>query len=288
MGRNTGPQIVDLFAGPGGWDEGLRELGAATDVLGIEWDADACATAEAAGHRRLHADVTEVNPSDYAGIDGLIASPPCQDWSAAGRRSNGGTRDLVYEPMRWVKALHPRWVALEQVRDVLDIWGHQAMVLSGMGYSVAYGVVNAADYGLPQHRHRALLLAVRDGVAHLPQPTHGRQQSLFGHERWRTMRDALGWDGYLDRRNIGAPIITTDRPAPTVTGVGVGAGQWLYRDRASEKWRAVTIEEGAALQGFPEGYPFCGSTKKSRGQQVGNAVPPPLAAAVLRDLIKTT
>ncbi len=57
--------ILDLFAGPGGWDEGLRLLGV-TDVLGIELDRDACAVAEAAGHRRIQVDVTAANPATFA------------------------------------------------------------------------------------------------------------------------------------------------------------------------------------------------------------------------------
>ena len=81
--------IVDLFAGPGGWDEGLAMLGR-RDVLGIEWDEVACLTAEAAGHRRLAADVAALDPADFAliaeSIEGVIASPPCQAWSLAGKQ----------------------------------------------------------------------------------------------------------------------------------------------------------------------------------------------------------
>jgi DNA (cytosine-5)-methyltransferase 1 len=55
------PTYLDLFAGPGGWDEGIRDLGICP--LGIEWDAAACATARAAGHRRLQADVAALDPA---------------------------------------------------------------------------------------------------------------------------------------------------------------------------------------------------------------------------------
>jgi DNA (cytosine-5)-methyltransferase 1 len=275
--------IVDLFAGPGGWDEGLALLDH-RDVVGLEWDDDACTTAAAAGHVRVQADVAAIDPRLYVGAEGLIASPPCQDWSSAGRRSDGGTRDLTGEVPRWVRGVRPRWVVCEQVRDVLPTWQSFARELEQSGYRAWTGLVDAANFGVPQRRFRALLIAVL-GVqpAHLA-ATHVQHTSLFGDPQWVTMADALGWDGYLDRRNNGAPIIHTDRPAPTVTGAGVGTGQWLYRPRAGN-WRAVTVEEGATLQTFPPGYPWHG-TKKSRGQQVGNAVPPLLAKSILAQFVQ--
>lgn len=73
---------VDLFAGARGWCEGVRDLG--LDPLGIEWNADACATSEAAGHRVLQADVSELDPLDFAPCDMVIGSPPCPTFSSAG------------------------------------------------------------------------------------------------------------------------------------------------------------------------------------------------------------
>lgn len=95
---------VDLFGGPGGWDEAAQALGLAP--LGVEWDPDACATAEAAGHHRIGetvtvrggkgtrakrqrvgADVALLDPYAVMGasLDGEIASPPCQGFSMAGK-----------------------------------------------------------------------------------------------------------------------------------------------------------------------------------------------------------
>lgn len=52
-----------MFAGPGGWDVALRDLG--LEALGIEWDDAACATREAAGLRTVQADVSQLDPLDY-------------------------------------------------------------------------------------------------------------------------------------------------------------------------------------------------------------------------------
>lgn len=77
--------IVDLFAGPDGWGEGARALGIA-DIVGIEKDADACATNRAAGGLVVQADVETYPLERFHGrTTGLIASPPCPDFSSAGK-----------------------------------------------------------------------------------------------------------------------------------------------------------------------------------------------------------
>lgn len=276
--------IVDLFAAAGGWDQGLADLGR-SDVLGLELDGDACATAEAAGHAREQVDLTTVDPSGYVGAEGLIASPPCQDYSTAGN-GKAGSGDLTHLVLPWVRELRPEWVACEQVRGVLPIWQHVAYELEQDGYRTTCGLVDAADYGVPQHRVRAILLASRDDQPRLPTTTHG--PGLWGAP-YVTMADVLGWDGTLDRRQnsrgpqgttVPVALVRTDRPAPTVTGVGIGGSQWVYTPTGGSP-RAVTVAEGARLQGFPDGYPWQGS-RKSQGTQIGNAVPPPLAAMLLR------
>jgi DNA (cytosine-5)-methyltransferase 1 len=156
--RRQSGRILDLFAGAGGWEEGLRMLG--LSALGIETDPHACATAEAAGHERLQADVAELDPLQFEPVWGLVGSPPCQAYSAAGkglgradkplliacahelaagndsrRAWREGCRDprslLTVEPLRYALALRPRWVALEQVPAVLELWAVFAGLLAG-------------------------------------------------------------------------------------------------------------------------------------------------------------
>lgn len=304
---------VDLFAGPGGWDLAARDLG--LNVVGIELDANACATRAAAGLPTIRADVAALPPDRFAGVVGLIASPPCPDFSKGGRRAglNGETGALVWQVRRWATALRPRWVACEQVPEVLPIWRLLAAELGEAGYSTWAGVLDAAAYGVPQHRERAILVASLDRSATPPPPTHGPDAgpSLFGEVApYVVMADALGWPpggpaaGWV--LNTGrawkkggtrddAQSITLDRPAPTVATI---ATQWAWRrpartitgtvggvggavDAAGQTHINLTIEEATILQGFPPGYPWAGRTAKERWQQVGNAIPPPLAARIL-------
>ncbi|MEU3599321.1 DNA cytosine methyltransferase [Streptomyces sp. NPDC006798] len=241
--------VLDLFAGPGGWTVPMHRWGI-RDV-GLEWDEWACRTRAAAGQLTIRTDVALYPVWPFAGrTGGLIASPPCQAWSMAGKRLGlvdqplvhqavadlaqgrdtrerllGACRDkrslLAAEPMRYLHALNaagePEWVAMEEVPHVLPLWRQYAEVLRGWGYSAWTGILNAADYGVPQTRRRAILLASRVRTATPPPPTHAataEPESLFGpgRDRWVSMAEALGWGA-------------TDRPVPTVcAGGGPGGG----------------------------------------------------------------
>lgn len=227
--------ILDLFAGPGGWDEGARDAGI-EGPIGIEIDRDACATRAAAGHLTVRADVMALPYSHIAPqVHGLIASPPCQTFSLAGNcdglldtreiiehshRCVTGWSDydliafadtrsaLVLEALRAALQLVPTWIAFEQVPAVLPIWETFSHVLRANGWFTWCGLLNSADYGVPQTRVRALLLANRQRQPMPPPPTHARHPmpTLFGPEleNWVSMAAALGW-GFDDR---GSPTIT--------------------------------------------------------------------------------
>lgn len=247
------PRVVDLFAGPGGWDTGAAALG--VRPLGIEWDDAAVQTGQAAGHLRYQGDIAALDPMRFHGASGLIASPPCQGFSMAGKGKGRAdsillldrlarvrtradleqamaslhddmTDDrslLVLEPLRWALALTPAWLAWEQVPAVLPIWEACAAILRRVGYTVATGNLQAEQYGVPQTRKRAILVArapwltARLGPVSLPAPTHSRYHPRSpermdpGVLPWVSMAEALSWG-------------LSDRPAPTVTGGGTDTG----------------------------------------------------------------
>lgn len=253
---------INLFSGADGWGEGAKPLG--LSPVGLELDSAACATAKAAGHHTIRTDVTTFCAKHlWGGVRGVIASPPCTDFSAAGRREglDGPTGRLVYEVARVVSECQPEWIACEQVKEVLPIWRQFCDEFATMGYSTWCGVLDAADYGVPQNRLRAILIASRTHKVQPPPATHAKDPhpDFFGRQldRWVSMADGLGWGmterpaftitakdsggielapgGSGQRRSLKREDGSTqtreiDRPAPTVTGANA---QWVWERPAT-------------------------------------------------------
>lgn len=311
--------VLDHFAGTG-WGVACRALG--LREAGVEIMPEAVASREAAGFETIYNDVWAglQNPSLVPEHRIYIASPPCQTFSTAGHGSGREALDqvvglveeeaykdaptlrkrgeqlgddrtaLVLAPLAHIWAHRPEFVALEQVPTVLPVWGAYATVLTDLGYSVWTGILNSEDYGVPQTRKRAYLIARRDGkTARAPKTSTYRP----------TMFDALGWG-------------LTTRPSPTLTshlGVtrsptgtqrvyldAIERGEFVFKPVPPKASRVakngigsmyapntvnVTSEEGAVLMSYPRDFPFQGS-KTMIDLQIGNAVPPAVSKAVLR------
>ena len=311
------PVIVDLFAGPGGIDAAARGMGLPT--VGLEWDANAVATRVAASLPTVHGDVRDYSPRDFPDASDLAAGPPCQTFTIAGDGSGRAELDrvieavgrmwagqpvapqmfadertaLVLEPLRWILADFEHGynsVVLEQVPQALPVWEAYARVLKGQGYSVATGVLNAEEYGVPQTRRRAVLVARLVGPATLPTPTHRRYvKGVPQHEGdptllpWVSMGDVLPHRGEFsvvsnygtggDPKNRGRR--TSREPAFTVTGK-ISRNRIVGPD--GRELERFTHAEAGRLQGFPADWAWSGCDIP---QQIGNACPPPLAAALL-------
>ena len=279
---------LDLFAGTG-WGVACQRLG--ITEFGVELMPEAAATRAANGMNTIYADVWDglEGRQDVPLYDLLIASPPCQTFSVAGKgsgrralddvigainlglyqdvpdlRTFGDLHDprtaLVLTPLAHIYRDRPSMVVLEQVPSVLPVWEAYAEVMRGWGYSVATGVLNAEQYGVPQTRRRAILVARREGLAFLPTPTHSRYYPRDPKRldpnvpRWVSMADALNWvepPTFL-RSNYGTGGDASRRgtrqanePAPTITSK-VNRNKWNGEDN-------VTVDEAAALQSYPTG-----------------------------------
>jgi len=218
-------RALDLFACSGGFSLGFGRSG--FNVLGVEIDAKA-----AEAHRLnvgpcLTMDVRDFDGKRHAPLPVLIGSPPCTDWSRAGKQlgEDGETGGLWREQLRIAVESEARIVLMENVR------GFPAPVIAHAfeqaGYHCVWQILDAADYGVPQHRDRVFLVAFRvmadRATWKWPAPTHAPRGNMFGLPSYRTVREALGLvgecaTGRKDGANgwQGMRLIDVDQPGFTV------------------------------------------------------------------------
>lgn len=196
------PAVIDLFAGVGGLSLGFEQAGFRV-VLANEYD-DEIAAAYQKNHRKTKlvvGDITALNLEDtfgaFAGkIDVIIGGPPCQGFSQKGQRKTiHDERNFLFKYyVKVVDLVRPKYFVMENVPNLLTAengYFQKEIVdlFNGMGYSLNAGILNAADYGVPQNRRRAVIIGKRDGEAPaLPTKTEQRV----------TIWDAIGDLAYLE------------------------------------------------------------------------------------------
>lgn len=328
-GRQSQASIValDLFAGTG-WGVASQRLGIIKE-LGVEIMPEAIATRAANGMHTIYHDVWdglfltyERHRALFGSYGILIASPPCQTFSMAGNGKGRAALDevieaiqlhaykdpqalkdfgekhdprtaLVLTPLAYIWRDRPRLVALEQVPTVLPVWEAYAEVMREWGYEVKVEILNAEQYGVPQTRKRAILVARRGGPVHFPKPTHSRYYSRTpekldpGVKKWVSMAEALGWtpdeaDGstYTGNNKLAHQSVRSlDLPAPTVTA-GHDSGNRGFIDGDGQFFKA-DVEQVAALQSYPStlrsNYGTGGDPSK-RGERTADQPSPTLSA----------
>jgi DNA (cytosine-5)-methyltransferase 1 len=176
--------------------------------------------------------------ADGRPIAGLLGCPPCQGWSAAGQRDAADRRNgLLKDFFRLVNSVYPVFFVMENVPSVADRAELAAAISTLRGrYRVWQGVLNAAAYGLPQSRQRALVIGYRHdtGVTpSCPPPTHAGRRKIWDY---RTETFVEPSPDTLDALLGAAPRLGAPRAAQyTMRG--------FYREKVGSLTRFVTVGE---------------------------------------------
>lgn len=294
------------------------------------------------------ADVREVDFKVFRGIDLVAGGPPCQPFSMGGKAAGmNDSRNMFPEAIRAVAEAQPRAFIFENVRGLMRpaftnyveyirlqlqfpefpisknaSWDQNLSRLmrhkerGGNGskeltYRVHVKQANAADFGVPQHRHRVFFVGFRSDLQtnwSFPSQTHADPDSVdFKNsferlESWATLQDALRglpdpmskaaskWHNHVFQPgakiypgHTGSPL---DRPAKALKAGdhGVPGGENMIRFEDGSV-RYLTVRESARVQTFPDDYVFLGSWTEAM-RQLGNAVPMRLAEIVGRSVAK--
>ena len=323
--RKTGDQkrFIDVFSGAGGMTQGFVDAGY-SPVLAVESDPDAAETYERNfGCHIWRGDARKLRSDQIPDADVVIAGPPCQGFTQLGSIFGGGRNRAQNRLWREIFGVVPRSGAhtfvVENVPQFLRTAEFRELTRLGerRGFNVVAGVLNTADYGVPQRRKRALVIGSLLGVPELPPPTVSEPRTVFeaigdlpdtppgdnlhtarlrvtstSLERYRAIPP--GGNRFDLARN--APHLlppcwrrkttgTTDvfgrlwwdRPFVTIRTEFYKPEKGRYLHPCAP--RAITHREAARLQGFNDDFEWCGSLT-SIARQIGNAVPPPLAASL--------
>jgi len=187
--------LIDLFAGCGGMTRGFVDSGYFEPIFAVEMDRDAAATYAANfGGDHVHAGRIE-EVQNFPRADVIIGGPPCQGFSPLNRDGVGPERRALWrEYLRALDEADATAFVMENVPELLASHEYRDFrrAAEARGYDVRGEVLNAADFGVPQRRRRAIVIGSRLGAAPWPQQTHSSPDlPQLGTVPWRTFRDAV-------------------------------------------------------------------------------------------------
>lgn len=335
-------KLGEMFCGPGGIAIGASRSSIVSGgesfriehEWAIDYDEDTCTTFQNnicpdAPEKVICADVRKLDFSTLRQIDCFAFGFPCNDYSIVGERRgiNGEFGPLYTYGIQALRLFQPEWFFAENVGGLTSADAGKTFVkilddlrAAGKGYRITTHLYHFEDYGVPQTRHRIIIVGIRADLGlefRVPAPTHlGRhitarealenppipndapnheltKQSDIVVERLKHIRPGENaWNANLPahlRLNVkGARLsqiykrLEPDKPSYTITGSG-GGGTHVYHWK---EHRALTNRERARLQTFPDNFVFYGS-KESVRRQIGMAVPPLGAQAIIQAVLKT-
>lgn len=168
-------KILELFAGIGACSKALERIGIDVEIVdAVEIDKYAMASFNAIHGTNFEVQDIKEWDKDLKDIDLITHGSPCQDFSIAGKQAGGdlgsGTRSsLMYETIRIVGKIRPKYVLWENVKNILSKkhkHNFEAYIetMKVLGYNSYYKVLNAKDYGIPQNRERVYTISIRKDI----------------------------------------------------------------------------------------------------------------------------
>lgn len=319
-------KIISLFCGGGGLDLGFRRAGFEI-IWANDFDKSVMET-----YRRNHGDgndggaidvrnLVKIPSNEIPDADGIIGSPPCQSWSAAG--NNLGLDDkrgqIFLEYLRVINDKRPKFFVIENVEGILRKTHSKTLAnillllgKCGSGYNIKYKLLDAADYGVPQNRLRVFFVGIRldlpveyffpdelDQKITLKDAIWDLRDLAEPHDSGSEINDHMylnsGWSSQFMSRNR---VRRWDEQAFTIPASGrhvtlhpqapvmkrVSPDLFKFVEGSEELYRRFTLRECARIQTFPDSFQLVVNNVNQGYKVIGNAVPVNLAYCVAKSV----
>lgn len=299
---------IEICAGAGGQALGLEQAGFEASAL-IEIDSHACNTLRLNRPQWnvYQSDIRNFSAQHYNGIELLAGGVPCPPFSVAGKQLGAADeRDLFPDAIRLIDEARPIAVMLENVRGFLDstFSGYREVLkkqLQALGYISDIQLLHASDYNVSQLRPRVVIIAIRSAYSEhfrwpkaspiQPPPVGSLLADLMAAnhwqhvEQWQRQASSIAPTIVGGSKKHGGPDLGPTRAKKAWAQLGVdGHG---IAEAAPETYfngmPRLTTRMVARIQGFPDSWSFAGR-KTAIYRQIGNAFPPPVAAAVAQQI----
>ena len=307
--------FIDLFAGIGGLRLGIEAAGGRC-VFSSEWDRYCQKTYKAWFGEIPHGDITGITPAEIPDHDVLVAGFPCQPFSIAGvSKKNAlgrphGFKDatqgnLFFNVATIIESKRPPAILLENVKNLQSHDGGRTWLvirttLEELEYRIFTKVIDAAGW-VPQHRERVFIVGFDRRVfgdhppfAFPPEPVGPRPRFrsileeapdpkyTLSTQLWRYLKEYAR--RHREKGNgFGYGLASPDGVSRTLSARYYKDGSEILIAQGRRNPRRLTPREAARLMGFPDHLPIVVSDTQAY-KQFGNAVVPPVAEAVARQL----
>ena len=297
---------IDLFAGCGGFRNGMESAGFST-VFANDIDPRSQRTYEV-NTPNIHFEcksLTDIDPNELPEFDCLTGGFPCQPFSVSGKglgfEDTRGT--LFFNIAEILRVKRPQMFLLENVKQLYHHDGGRTfkrileVLEDDLGYTVHTEVLNTLDYGLPQNRQRVFIVGFRDQTDfRFPEPTKLflKVKNLLddvvddsyyyekGHKHYDLISKYVTdpdkvyqwrWSYVRENKKNVCPTLLASYMQPTLIKQG-------------NRIRGITPQEGLRLQGFPESFQFPEEFKdRDKWHQIGNSVSVPVIAKIAQQMM---
>ena len=284
-------RAIDLFSGCGGLSLGFQNAGFEVVAAFDNWKEACDVYAANFNHPVFQVDLSnteDVEKFREWSPDIIIGSPPCQDFSSAGKRDESlGRAGLTVSYAKVISKVKPEWFLMENVELIKksQVLQEAISILKRSGYGLSSTVLDSSYCGVPQNRKRFILVGHLYSENNFLDAYFTRNHSSSPMTIHDYMGEELDIEFYYrhPRSYARRGIFSVYEPSPTIRGVNRPIPK-NYKKHESDpcdpsKVRPLTTVERSYIQTFPKTFKWLG-TKTSTEQMIGNAVPSKLGQYV--------